>query len=294
MPARGRPAVDKAYPDGIPLRGGRLLDFSRKPLIMGILNATPDSFYADSRVSTPDAGVERAVRMIEEGADLLDVGGESTRPGSLPVSLDVELERVVPLIEGIRRRSELPISVDTRKAEVACRALEAGADIINDVSALRDDPEMAGVAVTFDAPVILMHMQGTPATMQLDPHYDDVVGEVAAELAARAREVASLGVPAERIIIDPGIGFGKRLEDNLRLIRGIPKLRALGYPVLIGLSRKGFLGAVTGRKRADMRLAATIAANAYSLLAGADILRVHDVRESVDMKRVVMAIGAEE
>lgn len=293
MSARGRPAVDKAYPDGIPLRGGRLLDFSRKPLIMGILNATPDSFYPESRLSTPASGVERALQMIDDGADLLDIGGESTRPGSLPVPLDIELERVVPLIEGIRRRSDLPISVDTRKAEVARRAVEAGADIINDVSAMRDDPAMVEIAVGFDTPVVLMHMQGTPATMQLDPHYDDALREVTAELSGRAREIASLGVSAARIILDPGIGFGKRLEDNLRLIRGIPKLKSLGYPVLIGLSRKGFLGAITGRKGTEARLAATIAANAYALLAGADILRVHDVRESVDMKRVLEAIGAE-
>lgn len=294
MPSRGTPAVDKAYPDGIPLRGGRRLDFSEKPLIMGVLNATPDSFYAESRVSGTESGLERALRMIDEGADILDVGGESTRPGSLAVPLEAELARVLPLIEAIRQRSDRPISIDTRKAEVARRAVQAGADIINDVSALRDDPAMVSTASDLDVPVVLMHMQGTPATMQDNPHYDDALAEVAAQLAARAKAVSRRGISSAKIILDPGIGFGKRLEDNVRLIRGIPKLMSLGYPVLIGLSRKGFLGAITGRKQADMRLAATIAANAYALLAGADILRVHDVRETVDMKRVLRAIGAED
>lgn len=259
---------------------------------MGILNATPDSFYEASRLSCVEEAVGRALEMVAEGADLLDVGGESTRPGSLPVSTDTEIARVVPLIEAIRERTEVPISVDTRKAAVARLAAAAGADIVNDVSALRDDPQMAATVAELGVAVILMHMQGTPLDMQVNPHYDDAVQEVCDELAHRAQTAVAAGISSNAIILDPGIGFGKRVEDNLALIQGIPQLKRIGYPVLIGLSRKGFLGTITQGRRVEGRLAATVAANAYAALAGADILRVHDVAEAVDMKRVLRAIAA--
>ncbi len=261
---------------------------------MGILNATPDSFYEGSRSFDSVEGAERAVRMVADGADILDIGGESTRPGSEVVPLEVELKRVLPLVKAIRNQTDIPISIDTRKAEVVRQAFDAGADIINDVSALTDDPAMVDTAVGLRAPVVLMHMQGTPLTMQENPYYDDVLREVTGELAERAAEVERRGLPRSHIVIDPGIGFGKRVQDNLDLIRGIPKIREIGYPVLIGLSRKGFLGHLTAGRPTDERLAATIAANAYAVLAGADILRVHDVREANDMKRVLAAITAVE
>lgn len=284
------PAFDRLCPASIPLRNGRFLDFTRAPLIMGVLNATPDSFYAGSRVLDPETATGRAMQMVGEGADIIDIGGESTRPGSEYVETETEIARVVPLIESIRRLTDVPISVDTRKAEVARRALASGADMINDISGLRDDPEMAAVAT--GAPVVLMHMKGTPATMQRDPYYDDALKEVCEELALRAEAAMRSGIPRETIIVDPGIGFGKRTEDNLALIKGIPKLKAMRYPVLIGLSRKGFLGRLTDGRPPEERLPATIAANAYAMVAGADILRVHDVREAVDMRRILRAIMA--
>jgi len=294
MGERDTLARRRAGPAPIVLRNGRLLDFSRSPLIMGILNATPDSFYEGSRSFDSVEGAERAVRMVADGADILDIGGESTRPGSEVVPLEVELKRVLPLVKAIRNQTDIPISIDTRKAEVVRQAFDAGADIINDVSALTDDPAMVDTAVGLRAPVVLMHMQGTPLTMQENPYYDDVLREVTGELAERAAEVERRGLPRSHIVIDPGIGFGKRVQDNLDLIRGIPKIREIGYPVLIGLSRKGFLGHLTAGRPTDERLAATIAANAYAVLAGADILRVHDVREANDMKRVLAAITAVE
>lgn len=294
MGERDKPAPRRAGAASITLRNGRNLDLSRAPLIMGILNATPDSFYTDSRLLDPTEAAERAVGMVEDGADIIDIGGESTRPGSEYVQLDVELARVVPLVGAIRARTDVPLSIDTRKAEVARQALDAGADMINDISALRSDPSMGETAVSFGVPIVLMHMQGTPSTMQENPHYEDVLEEVIEELKERAAEAERLGITTDRIIIDPGVGFGKRVRDNLDLIRGIPKIREIGYPVLIGLSRKGFLGALTGGRPIEERLAATIAANAYALLAGADILRVHDVREASDMRRVLRAVAGVE
>jgi dihydropteroate synthase len=275
----------------IRLNSGRILDFAQAPLVMGILNATPDSFYPNSRSSDVDAAAKRALAMIDEGADILDIGGESTRPGARYVSARIEMERVVPVIEAIRRQSDVAISVDTRKAVVARRAIAAGADLINDISGLRDDPEMAPTAGELRAPVVIMHMQGTPSNMQEDPHYDDALGEIIERLMTFVEFAVKSGIRKSAIIVDPGIGFGKRVEDNLALIKGIPQLKRLGYPVLIGLSRKGFLGVVTGGRTVDERLPATLAANAYAALAGADILRVHDVRETVDMKRTLGAIA---
>lgn len=248
-------------------------------LVMGILNVTPDSFYGGSRTSLSTDAAERALRMVDEGADVIDVGGESTRPGSRPVPAEVEMERVVPAIEEIRRRSEIPISIDTTKATVAREALARGASVVNDVSALRFDPELAAVVAEGGASVILMHMQGEPETMQVAPSYADVVAEVVAFLTARVEAAVAAGIPRARILVDPGIGFGKRLEDNLALLRGLPRLRALGCPIVVGLSRKRFLGDLLGGLAVEERLEGTIAANAVAVVNGADVLRVHDVRE---------------
>ncbi|MFW5995511.1 MAG: dihydropteroate synthase, partial [Spirochaetia bacterium] len=226
------------------LAHGRVLDCSGPPLVMGVLNCTPDSFYPGSRVGNTDEAIRTAQQMIAAGVDILDIGGESTRPGSEPVAASDELARTQPVVQAIRAVSNLPISIDTRKACVAEAALEAGADIINDVSALRADPEMLPVARDRDAVVVLMHMLGTPRTMQDSPRYDDVVHEILHFLTGRAQEVISAGVAKDRIIIDPGIGFGKRLEDNLRLIADLPAFGAPGFPVLVGASRKSFIAKV--------------------------------------------------
>ncbi len=271
--------------------GGRRLDLSDSPLVMGIINCTPDSFYFGSRARGLDDALALARRMIAQGADLLDVGGESTRPGSDPVDPEEERRRVVPLVEAIRREFSIPISIDTRKASVARAALEAGADIVNDVSGLADDPAAAGIAAERGAPVVLMHRRGDSKTMQVDPHYDDTLREIEDELGAAVEHAAAAGIRRDRIILDPGIGFGKRLCDNLLILRGIPRLRALGFPLLIGLSRKSFIGKLLGGLPAEERLTGTIVADTYAACAGAEIVRVHDVAEAVAMKRILHAIA---
>ncbi|MEN6370012.1 MAG: dihydropteroate synthase [Thermotogota bacterium] len=247
-------------------------------LVVGILNATPDSFFERSRFPAASEAVERALQMEAEGADVIDVGGESSRPGSEPVPADVEAARVVPIIEGIRQRSDVHISVDTVKSAVAAEALAAGATIVNDISALRSDAAMARIAVAGNAYVILMHMQGTPATMQKRPEYVDVVGEVREFLAERIRAAESAGIPRGRVIVDPGIGFGKRLPHNLELLRNIERFTDLGPPVLVGASRKSFLGEILDLP-AEERLEGTLAVHAVAVARGADLIRVHDVRE---------------
>ena len=256
---------------------------------MGIVNCTPDSFYPGSRVETKDAAVELARNMIDQGADILDIGGESTRPGSESTSADEEAARVVPVIREIRHFCDLPISVDTQKEMVARRALDAGADIINDVSAMRDDNKMSVLAAERGCPVVLMHMRGTPKTMQQDPHYDDTVGEVTAELSEFAESAISAGVARDNIILDPGIGFGKRLSDNLLLLKEIDKIRGLGFPVLVGLSRKSFIHGLLGLA-VEERLPASLAAEAFVTCRGAEILRVHDVSETVHLSKILAAI----
>ena len=267
----------------------RKLHVGGGPLVMGIINCTPDSFYPGSRRTAAESAIGTALSMEESGADIVDVGGESTRPGSEYVGEDEELERVIPVIRGIREKSDIVISVDTRKATVAESALDAGADIVNDISALRDDPELARLVAREGVPVVLMHMRGTPRTMQKAPRYDDTVGEIAQELLSAVDRATEAGIDAARMIIDPGIGFGKRHEDNLRILAGIPRLADLGFPLLIGLSRKSFLGKITGREVQD-RLAASLGANVCAAITGAHILRVHDVAETVDVLRVVRAI----
>jgi dihydropteroate synthase len=269
--------------------GSRTLDFSRKTYVMGILNCTPDSFHPGSRLPTLREAVQAADDMIRAGADILDVGGESTRPGSDPVTVEEEIRRVVPVIEAIRAEGDAKISVDTRNRETAERALEAGADIVNDVSALSHDPGMARLVAERGVPVVLMHMRGTPKTMQDEAVYVDTVADVLRELGASVSAAVASGISPRRIIVDPGIGFGKKTEDNLRLIRGLAAFRSLGMPILVGLSRKRFIGEVTGRP-VEERLAGTVAANTLAVLFGADIVRVHDVAEAVAMVRIIDAV----
>ena len=260
---------------------------------MGILNVTPDSFSDGGRYASVGPAVERARQMLRDGADILDVGGESTRPGALPVSVEEELHRVIPVIEAVRRESDVLISVDTRKAAVAKEALQRGARIINDVTALTSDPDMAGVARQQGAGVVLMHMLGEPQTMQADPRYGDVVAEVGGYLQGRLRALGAAGLNPETLAIDPGIGFGKTVQHNVDLLVHLDRLCALGRPVVVGASRKSFLGKITGREVAD-RLPASLGAAAYAIARGARVIRVHDVKESCDVARLMAIFGSEQ
>lgn len=265
------------------------LDFSGGCLVMGILNVTPDSFSDGGQFLDPKTAVEHGLQMVARGAAMIDVGGESTRPGSKPVPPAEQIRRIVPVIGALAERIDIPISIDTTDVEVAWAAFRAGASILNDITALGDD-RMADLAAQQQVPVILMHMQGSPATMQAEPHYDDVVQEVRDFLVARAEKAIRLGIPRERIFLDPGIGFGKTLEHNLALLRSLDRLVATGYRVLVGPSRKGFIGKLTGRDKPAERLFGTAAAVAWCVWAGASIVRVHDVEEMVDMAKVTRAI----
>lgn len=245
---------------------------------MGVLNLTPDSFYDGGRYITPQAAVERALAMADEGADIIDVGGESSRPGARQASVVEELARVIPVVEQIARRSDILISVDTTKSAVARAAIAHGASIINDISALCFDPDMAEVVAGGGAFLVLMHMQGRPETMQHDPEYKSVVAEIKDFLCERMDVAVSAGIDRRRLIIDPGIGFGKRLPHNLDILRRLADFKGLGVPILIGLSRKSFLGEILDLPSSE-RLVGTIAANAIAIANGADIIRVHDVKE---------------
>jgi len=255
---------------------GRRFVLGPRTWLMGVVNVTPDSFSDGGRYFDAGKAVARGLELAAEGADILDVGGESTRPGSLPVPEAEELRRVVPVIEALRRQAAVLLSVDTTKAAVARAALDAGADIVNDTSAFRSDPAMAGEVARSGAGVILMHMKGTPLTMQDSPRYEDLLGEVGAFLDDRLRLAEAAGIPRERAIIDPGIGFGKTFEDNLILLRRQRVFHALGRPLLLGFSRKAFLGRILGAPPGE-RLEGTIAAAILSVERGAHILRVHDV-----------------
>ncbi len=260
----------------------RTLTPGSPPLLLGIVNVTPDSFSDGGQFLDTDAAVAHALRLVEQGVDLLDIGGESTRPGAQPVGLDEELARVLPVVRRLAALTPTPLSVDTYKAEVARQTLEAGAHIINDITALRGDPAMAEVVRSYGAGVILMHMQGTPATMQAAPHYDDVAAEVADFLEARLQACTDLGIAASQVVLDPGIGFGKTREHNLRLLARLEVLQRLGRPVCLGVSRKGFLGKLLNRPL-HQRLASSLAAACYALVRGsAQIVRVHDVAETHD------------
>ncbi len=268
---------------------GRRLTLGPRAWLMGVLNITPDSFSDGGRYFDAAKAVDHGLALAAEGADVLDVGGESTRPGSLPVPEAEETRRVVPVIKALRARTAALISVDTTKAAVAQAALEAGADIVNDTSALRFDPAMAGVVARSGAAVVLMHMKGTPLTMQNDPSYGDLLGEIAGFLDDRVRVAEAAGIPRERIIVDPGVGFGKSTAHNLELVRRQDVFHALGRPLLMGFSRKAFLGRVLGLPP-DERLEGTIAAAVLSVERGAHILRVHDVGPVARAVRAAEAI----
>jgi dihydropteroate synthase len=259
--------------------------------IMGVVNVTPDSFFDGGAHADTESAVAHGLRLAEEGADILDIGGESSRPGSDPVPADEELRRVLPVLCGLRARTAALLSVDTTKPEVAEAVLAAGADIINAISAARGDTRIFELVAAAGAGLVLVHMQGTPKTMQADPHYDDVVAEVRAFLAERMDTARTCGVTAESIILDPGIGFGKRVEDNLALLNAVDDLASLGRPVLLGVSRKNFIGRILSVPPQD-RLEGTIGASIVGLVRGAHILRVHDVESVGRAARVADAILA--
>ena len=256
---------------------------------MGILNVTPDSFSDGGAFLAPEAAVTQALAMEAAGAGLIDIGGESTRPGASPVSVEEELHRILPVLQPLATQLRIPISVDTSKAEVADAALRAGACLINDVTALRGDPAMAGVVARHRAGIILMHMRGSPRTMQRSPRYHEVVGEVRRFLAQAAARARAAGIRRNRILIDPGIGFGKTLRHTLELLRGLPRLLSLGYPVVLGASRKSFIGALT-EAPVDERLPGSLACVAFAQRLGVHVVRVHDVRDTVQCLRVLQAV----
>jgi dihydropteroate synthase len=269
-------------------RCGRFALALDRPLVMGVLNVTPDSFSDGGEREDPAAAVAWAERLIEQGADIIDVGGESTRPGAEAVPVTAELSRVRPVITRLGHE-DVPVSIDTRHAEVAQACLEAGASIINDVSGFTD-PAMIAVAAGSDAGVVVMHMLGDPAGMQSDPRYDDVVAEVGGFLLAQAALLEASGVERERIAIDPGIGFGKTLEHNLALLQALPALTEHGYPVLVGVSRKRFIGDITGVEQPSKRVGGSIAAALEAARLGAAVVRVHDVDQTVQALTVAEAI----
>jgi dihydropteroate synthase len=269
-------------------RMGRELQWRDRTLIMGVLNVTPDSFFDGGNYATREKAIDHALRMAEDGADIIDVGGESSRPFSTPVSTDEELKRVVPVVEGIRESLSIPISVDTCKSKVAREACLAGADIVNDISGLMHDPEMADTVSTFKVKVVIMHMKGMPETMQVSPHYYDVIAEIGTFFAERLNFAAKNGIEKNNIILDPGIGFGKRVEDNLKIIKHLDTFKRFDLPLLVGTSMKGFIGRVSDSNMRG-RIEGTLASIAISAWNGANIVRVHDVKKA---KRVVGLVDA--
>ncbi len=267
------------------------LDFSGGCLVMGVLNVTPDSFSDGGQYTEQGAAVEHGIRMARAGAAIIDVGPESTRPGSAPVGTDEQIRRAIPVIKALSEKISIPISIDTANPEVAAEALRAGASILNDTTALSDE-RMGRLAATSGSPVVLMHMQGTPGTMQQAPHYEDVVSEVLDFLLGHAQRAESFGIPRERIILDPGIGFGKTFEHNLIILNNLGRFVSTGYRMLIGASRKRFLSHLTGRPTSEL-MAATAAVTAICAEVGVAIVRVHDVAEMADVCRVVGAIRQE-
>ncbi|MFL9710782.1 dihydropteroate synthase [Methylobacillus sp. Pita1] len=263
------------------------LDLTR-PHVMGIVNVTPDSFSDGGRYASTELAVSHALQLVAEGADILDIGGESTRPNATPVGLEEELERVIPVIESLAREVDVPLSIDTYKPQVMREAVKAGAAIINDIRGLQE-PGALQAAAEGNAGVCVMHMQGTPQTMQQDPVYQDVVQEVKAFLLQRLQACEAAGIPAERIVLDPGFGFGKRTAHNIALLNGLQDILALGRPLLVGLSRKSVLGQIVGSD-VDRRLHASLAASVISAMKGGRIVRVHDVKATVDALKVVDAV----
>ncbi len=271
----------------------RTLNLSEKTHVMGILNVTPDSFSDGGLYLDKQKAIDRAIRMVDEGADIIDIGGESTRPGAEPVELGEELRRTIPVIEAISAKVDVPISIDTYKAEVARRAIEAGATMVNDISGLRFDPEMASVVAEYGVAVVVMHIKGTPRDMQKNPEYQDLFGEIIDYLKGSIEIAKKAGVPEERIIVDPGIGFGKKPEHNLQIINRLDRFGVLGRPILIGPSRKSFIGLVLGNLPPEERVEGTAAAVAISVFKGASIVRVHDVKTMTRVVRVAEAIRKE-
>ncbi|MDH4267389.1 MAG: dihydropteroate synthase, partial [Deltaproteobacteria bacterium] len=265
-------------------------DLSQRTLIMGALNVTPDSFSDGGVFFDREKAVEQGLRLAQGGADILDIGGESTRPGTKPLEEEEEIRRVIPLIQTLNQKIDIPISVDTRKARIAEKALETGAEMINDISALRFDERMAEVVARWKVPVVLMHMRGNPETMQLDTHYDDLLGEILSFFRERVAFAESRGIPADQIVLDPGIGFGKSLEEqhNLILLKYLQNFKVLEKPLLIGTSRKAFIGKILGLPPQE-REEGTMATVAVAILNGANIVRVHEVER---MRRVVQVIDA--
>ncbi|MDP1770012.1 MAG: dihydropteroate synthase [Nitrospirota bacterium] len=270
----------------------RLIEFPGRPLIMGVVNVTPDSFSDGGRYFDAEAAVAHAIQLVKEGADLLDIGAESTRPGAEPVDEGEELRRAIPVVTAVARAVTVPISIDTSKAAVAQAALDAGAVLVNDVTALRGDPAMVEVIARTGAGIVLMHMQGTPRTMQQVPQYEDVVGEVVAFFEERIRFATTHGIGQRQIVLDPGIGFGKLLVHNLTLLARLHRFACFGCPLLVGVSRKTFLGQLVDRPVQD-RQWATAAAVAMAVERGAGILRVHDVTAMKDVMQVTVAISQE-
>ena len=256
-----------------------LLSEDKQSLIMGILNVTPDSFFFFFQFLNKNSAIGHALKMIEEGADIIDIGGESTKPFSSPVSLDEELSRVLPVIEDLRKETDVCISIDTTKSEVANQALEMGASIINDVSAMEFDEKMIGIALKFDCPIVLMHMKGIPKNMQENPHYSSLISEIITYLNARIDFVLSKGIDRKKIIIDPGIGFGKSVENNFEIINNLNQFVDLGYPVMLGASRKSFIG-ITLDVPEDKRVEGSLAANIIGFQKGVSVFRVHDVNQT--------------
>jgi dihydropteroate synthase len=269
--------------------GTRTLDFTHKTYVMGILNCTPDSFYPGSRSATIKEALKNAREMISAGVDIVDVGGESSRPGSEPVAEDEEIRRVIPVVQALRAESDVIVSVDTRRKEIAERALDAGADIINDISGLRHNEDLARLVARRKVPVVLMHMRGTPKTMQKNPYYRNTMSEILRELQQSIAAAIGAGIAPEMIIVDPGIGFGKRIQDNLRIIRELASLKSLAFPILVGLSRKGFIGEILDRP-VEKRLIGTVTANTLAILNGANIIRVHDVADAVEMVKIIDSV----
>jgi dihydropteroate synthase len=292
---RTEPAGQQAVPPPGPVRAwrlpGRVVRLGGRPLVMGIVNVTPDSFADGGRFATADAAVAHALDLAGQGAEILDIGGESTRPGSVPVPQEEELARVLPVVEALAGRTAALLSVDTSKAAVARDCLRRGVHIVNDVTALAGDPQMAAVVRDAHAGAVLTHMRGTPATMQRDPRYEDVVADIARFFEGRVAELVAVGLSREQLVLDPGIGFGKTVAHNLELLARLGELQRLGLPVCLGASRKGFLGRILGRSVGE-RLAGSLAVVCYAATRGTiQVVRVHDVRETRDAVTLIEAIA---
>ncbi len=268
------------------------LDLAQAPILMGVLNVTPDSFSDGGKYLNPDDAVKHALKMVKQGAQIIDIGGESTRPGSEPVPVDEQISRIKPVLESLRSKSDVIISIDTTQSEVAKTCLQAGANMINDISALRTDDKMAKVIAKHKAAIVLMHMQGDPQTMQEKPKYLNIIKEIKDFLLQAAEKAMEAGIDEKSIVLDPGIGFGKTVNHNLILIRELSQFHEMQHPVLMGVSRKSFIGKVLGLKDPNERLIGTAVATAWCVAGNAQILRVHDVKEMAQVVKMIKAIGA--